>query len=301
MTQSRKTIVICGATGKQGGAVLEALAASDGDWKLIALSRDTGSDKARALSEQGVELRTADLQDAASLIKAFEGAYGVYGVTTPLTPGGKIDTGMEFEQGKNIVDACLANNIRHLVLSTVLYVQEGVERSLQYISKKIELEKLIERRNLPCTVLRPGSFMDEIGGEYLPVKKGVLTGQADGDALLPYIAARDIGKAAARAFSEPESYYGKKFNLVGDFISGDALAEVLSRVTGIAHRHKAPPMLLMYLFAREWIPLRRHFEKWGRPPHPEALLSALRETRELVPDALTFERYLRSVSWSASN
>lgn len=59
--------------------------------------------------------------------------------------------------------------------------------------------------DLPFTFLRPASFMDEIGGEYLPVKRGVITGQADGDVKVPYVACRDIGAFARLAFEDPDT------------------------------------------------------------------------------------------------
>jgi hypothetical protein len=59
-------------------------------------------------------------------------------------------------------------------------------------------------------------------------------------------------------------------------------------------------MAAMWIFAREWIPLRRHFERWGRPPHPLAMLEGIEESKRLLPDILAFEAYLRSVGFGAA-
>ena len=292
MNADKKTIVICGATGKQGGAVLNSVLASQ-HWRLVALTRNPDGKQTQALKSRGVTVSRADFQNKESLVQAFAGAYGVYGVTTPLTPKGKIDTQMEWEQGRNIADACARNNIQHLVFSTVLYINEA-QKAVPYVNSKQEIERYVMENNIPYTFIRPASFMDEIGGEFLPVKNGVLTGQADGDAKIPYVACRDIGELVALAFADPQKFLGKKINLVGDFISGDELAEVLSRVSGGKRfKHKAPPMLLMWLFAREWISLRKQFESWGRPPHPETMLQAISESRELLPHVLSFEQFLQ--------
>ena len=104
-----ETIVVCGATGKQGSAVLNSLLDSK-KFKIVALTRHPESKKALAIKKKGVEVQKADLQNKASLLKAFEHAYGVYGVTTPETAKGKIDPQMEKVQGFNIVDACLENS-----------------------------------------------------------------------------------------------------------------------------------------------------------------------------------------------
>ncbi|MEZ5042424.1 MAG: NmrA/HSCARG family protein [Saprospiraceae bacterium] len=292
-----KTIVVCGATGKQGGAVLEALVQS-GAWKVVAISRETTSDKAEEIKKKGVPVIQADLADRSSLVNAFKGAYAVYGVTMPLNPKGKLDTEYEWLQGQNIVEACVAKNIQHLVLSTVLYVEEGQEKTLTYVKRKVDIEGLVKEKNIPYTFLCPSSFMDDFGGEYLPVKKNVITGTAANDAKLPHIACRDIGKMAALAFADPDNFKGKKLNLIGDFISGNELAEIATKLSDTkTYKHKPVPLLLMYLFAREWIPLRKHFERWGREPYPEEILRAMKQTRELLPEALTFEQYLKWKGW----
>ncbi len=296
MEQEKKTIVVCGATGKQGGAVLNALMKNE-KWNIIAISRDIDSQKASEIKNKNIKLVKADLMDKQSLMEAFKNAYGVYAMTMPVTPKGKIDTELDYVQGQNIVEACLANNIKHLVLSTVLYVEEGQENTLSYIKRKIDVENLIKQKEIPYTFLCPGSFMDDFGGEFMPVKKNKITGMTDNDVKIPQIASRDIGRIAEKAFNNPELYLGKKINLVGDFISGDELAEVVSKLTGKKFISKAPPMFLMWIFAREWIPLRKHFEKWGRSPYPQALIDAQIETKSILPDALSFEEYLKWKEW----
>ncbi len=292
-----KTIVVCGATGKQGGAVLDALLKT-GKWNLVAFSRDINGQKSEALRKKGVKVLQADFADKQSLIEVFKGAYGVYGVTMPLTPKGKIDTEFEWEQGKNIVEACRINQVQHLVLSTVLYVEEGQENTLTYIKRKIDIENLVKDKNIPYTFLCPGSFMDDFGGEYMPVKNNVITGMTANDAKIPHIASVDIGKFAALAFEKPDKFIGKKLNLIGDFISGNELAAIATRLSkDKTYKHKPIPLIIMYLFARVWVPLRQHFEKWGQAPYPKEMLNAVKQTRDLLPETLSFEQYLKWKGW----
>ena len=65
-----KTIVIFGATGVQGGGVVKELL-KDKTWKIRGVTRNTSSSSAQALSSQGVEMVTADLEDLSSLTNAF--------------------------------------------------------------------------------------------------------------------------------------------------------------------------------------------------------------------------------------
>ncbi len=286
-----KTIIVCGATGKQGSKVLDSLIKSK-KWHIIALSRNPEGSKAVAIKNRGIDIRKADLQDKASLVSAFENAHGVYGVTTPETAKGKMNTQMEKEQGFNLIDACVKNGVQHLVLSTVLYISDE-QLSIPYVQSKQDIEAYAIEKKIPYTFLRPSSFIDEIGGPYLPIKKSTVTGMADGDAKVPYVACQDIGIFASMAFANPEKYLGRKINLIGDFLSGDELARLLSKVTdGRVHKHKAPPKWLMKIFAREWLPLREFFERCGRPPYPEGMTKALITCKKEHHEMLSFEKYL---------
>jgi nucleoside-diphosphate-sugar epimerase len=66
-----KTIAVIGATGAQGGGVVTVLLKS-GDWKVRAITCNTGSDKAKALASSGAEVVAANADDLDSLVKAFE-------------------------------------------------------------------------------------------------------------------------------------------------------------------------------------------------------------------------------------
>ncbi|KAJ2794900.1 hypothetical protein H4R20_006069 [Coemansia guatemalensis] len=118
-----KVVAIVGATGRQGGSVLRTLHASR-SYKLRALSRNPNSDTARSIALEcpGVEWMQADLNDKASLHRAFTGMDVVFGMTSFLDPelvarirAGDVDA--EFDQGKNIVDAAIAEGVKLLVYS----------------------------------------------------------------------------------------------------------------------------------------------------------------------------------------
>ena len=79
---SKKIVVVVGATGAQGGGLARAILADAGsDFAVRALTRQTQSDKAQALAAAGAEVVSADLDDEASLQRAFQGAHGAYLVT----------------------------------------------------------------------------------------------------------------------------------------------------------------------------------------------------------------------------
>ena len=78
----KKIIAVIGATGAQGGGLVRAILDDpDGGFAVRAITRNLSSDKAKALAEAGAEVVAAELDDAASLEKAFSGAYGAFCVT----------------------------------------------------------------------------------------------------------------------------------------------------------------------------------------------------------------------------
>jgi NAD(P)-dependent dehydrogenase (short-subunit alcohol dehydrogenase family) len=66
-----KVIAVTGATGSQGGGVVNVMKKTPG-WKVRALTRNLESDAAKKLSADGVEVIRADFNNESSLIKAFE-------------------------------------------------------------------------------------------------------------------------------------------------------------------------------------------------------------------------------------
>jgi uncharacterized protein YbjT (DUF2867 family) len=110
---AQQTILVAGATGRQGGAVVRHL--RDGGFAVRALTRDPESDKARALREGGAEVARGDLNDAATLGPALEGVYGVFSMATPFEQG--MDA--EVRQGTTLGDAAQAAGVKHYVYSSV--------------------------------------------------------------------------------------------------------------------------------------------------------------------------------------
>src|SRR5919201_662842 len=110
MTSSgRKTVVVTGATGLQGGAVTRHLL-KDG-WHVRALTRNAASKQARSLAASGAEVVQGDMGEAVSLRPVFAGAYGVYSVQNPFISGPEA----EVRQGKTVADIAKESDVQHLV------------------------------------------------------------------------------------------------------------------------------------------------------------------------------------------
>lgn len=56
-----KLIAVTGATGAQGGSIIDALLKEPSKWKVRAITRNTSSEAAKKLAAKGVEVVKADL------------------------------------------------------------------------------------------------------------------------------------------------------------------------------------------------------------------------------------------------
>lgn len=120
---AEKIIAVTGATGIQGGGVVNIMKKTPG-WKVRAITRNPDGDAAKKLAADGVEVVQASFDDEASLAKAFEGVAAVYAVTNwweHLFTGKSQDEAgvLEEEQGMKIARAAAATpSLEHYIWST---------------------------------------------------------------------------------------------------------------------------------------------------------------------------------------
>ncbi|HAM36049.1 MAG TPA: hypothetical protein DEB40_05285 [Elusimicrobia bacterium] len=217
---AQRTILVTGATGKQGGAV--ALALLRRGQKVRALTRKT--EKALALVGAGAQVVRGDFSHRASVEAAIQGADGVFAMSTPF------EGGMETEvaQGCMLADVAKAAGIRQFVYTSV----GGATRStgIPHFETKYRIEQHIKKLGLPYTILRPVWFMENFGTWLLPaIRRGALTAPMKPQTKLHMIALRDIGDYAAAAFSQPEKFLGAEIELAGDILTFPQAAEMLSK------------------------------------------------------------------------
>ena len=223
---SRRIIVVTGATGRQGSAVARALL-QDG-WHVRALTRNPNSKKAQALAAEGAEVVQGNMEDPKSLQNAFRGAYGVFSVQNPMISG--IES--EVRQGKLVADAAKEANVRHLV-----YASTGIGEPTGIGSwdSKLQVEAHMKAQDIPLTILRPTAFMELMTdkGYYPAVSTWNLMPRFMG-AKRPvgWMSVSDVGAIAARAFASPERYVGRDIRLASDVKSIEDCREIYRDVIG---------------------------------------------------------------------
>jgi uncharacterized protein YbjT (DUF2867 family) len=280
MVHADATVLVTGATGRQGGAVIRHLLPKG--WKLRALTRNPRSYAAQELARQGVEVLQGDLEDPASLERPARGVYGIYSVQDFWTCGAR----REVQQGKNLADLARKAGVQHFVYSSV----GGAERNtgIPHWESKWQIENYIRKLALPATILRPASFMETY--HILEVEVGILKGKlmdpVRADKPYQTIATDDIGAFAALAFERPKDFIGLELEIAGSELTNIEAAKVFSRVMGKPVKFKRLPMpLVRVLLGKEFYQMFHWFNQAGykadiaglRRQYPEIHLHTLEE------------------------
>src|SRR5262249_18979977 len=199
-------------TGAQGSGLCDAILNDPaGGFACRAITRDPSKGKAQSLATRGAEVVKADLDDVESLKKAFAGAYGAYCVTNFWE---HFSAEKEKAQAKNLAEACAADDVRHVIWSTLedtraLMGTEDTRMPMLQTHYRVphfdaKAEADAHFADLPATYLITSFYWDNLYAFGLAPKKGD-DGKYSwtfpmGTSCLAGIAAEDIGKIAYGIF-----------------------------------------------------------------------------------------------------
>ncbi|GLB44978.1 putative nmrA-like family protein [Lyophyllum shimeji] len=245
---STKLILITGATGKQGRALISALRPTADDtqansFHILALTRTADSPAATELSqEKHVDVVEGNLDDGQSVRKVFDDAKkrkegGVWGVFCVLAfPGLGVNADGEEKQGKMLADLALEFGVSSFVFSSAERGGESYDDRLTLDRlAKVRIERHIRAlgsKGLRWTILRPGWFMENFEGTIGSITVGVLKAGLKPTTTVQLIAVDDIGHVAAGVFRAPESYASKVLVVVGDMCTTKQMEEAYRTATG---------------------------------------------------------------------
>jgi uncharacterized protein YbjT (DUF2867 family) len=283
-----RPIAVAGATGEQGGAVARNLLARG--LPVRALVRNPDSDRARALASAGAELRAADFEDDTSLRDASAGTSAVFAMASPTPEGG---VAAEAEHGKAIVRAVADVGVGHVVYSSVGGVDRGT--GIPHFESKHEIEQALLELGVPATFIRPTFFMENFTRFMVPTEEDgvlVLRMPMPGDVPLQMIAVTDVAAGSVTALLDPSLVPDGAIELAGDELTVEHAASALGQRQGLPARYEALPTDMLDDDNKAM------FEWFATPPAYQADLAA---TRRLIPDALTFVRWLETVDLSPAH
>jgi len=253
---AKKTIAVLGATGAQGGGLARAILNDPNtEFAVRALTRDVDSELARELARRGAEVVAADVDDPATLRKAFTGAYGAFCVTffwAHFSPE------KELAEAKAMAEAAKEAGLKHLIWSTLEDTRRWVpltddrmptlqgKYKVPHFDAKGEADHFFTDAGVPTTFLLTSFYWDNFiffgsGPQRGPDGKLAITFPL-GDKKLPGIAAEDIGKCAYGVFKRGSEFIGKTIGIAGEHLTGQQMATELSRALGkdVAYNSVSP-------------------------------------------------------------
>ncbi|KAJ4258239.1 hypothetical protein NW762_008388 [Fusarium torreyae] len=244
-----RAILITGATGKQGSAVINALIAKQSsDFLLLAVTRNKESAGAKRLAAKSsnIKLIEGDLDSIPALFKAAKQAagaiplWGVYSVQLSMGKGVTLEG--EVRQGKGLIDESIKAGVKHFVYSSV--DRGGDEKSwshatvVPHFKTKYEIEHHLRestangKSSMGWTILRPTAFMENLEPGFATKVFLTMIRDALKDKPLQWTATEDIGFFAAEAFTDPEAWGKKAISLAGDELTFTQLSEAFEHATG---------------------------------------------------------------------
>ena len=242
----KKVIAVVGATGAQGGGLVRAILNDpNGGFSARALTRDPGSEQSRALAALGAEVVQVDIDDEASIAKAFAGAYGAFCVTffwAHFSPE------VELTQAGNMARAAKSAGVQHVIWSTFEDTRKLVPLSddrmptlmgkykVPHFDSKGEADHLFTDAGVPTTFLQTSFYWDNLIYFGMGPQRGedgkLAIALPMGDKKLPGIAAADIGKCAYGIFERGGEYIGKTVGIAGEHLTGAQMAAGLTAAFG---------------------------------------------------------------------
>ncbi|HNN97173.1 MAG TPA: NmrA/HSCARG family protein [Pseudomonadota bacterium] len=220
------SVLVTGATGKQGGAVADALLRSG--QQIRVLTRRPDSPAAVALQARGASLAVGSFDDQDSLRAALAGQDAVFAVSTFLEGG----TDTEVRQGRALIAAAKAAGIAHFVFTSVAAANQST--GIPHFDSKAALERELVESGLPHTIIAPAYFFENL---LIPqvldgVRGGVYAAPLPADRPLAQISVSDIGAFGALVLARREAFLGRRIDIASQYLSGNDTVATLSRVLG---------------------------------------------------------------------
>ena len=303
----KKIIAVLGATGNQGGGLARAILADKGGaFGVRAITRDPASEKARALAALGAEVVQADLDDAGSILRAFQGAYGAFCVTFFWA---HMQPERELAQARTMAQAAKQSKVTHVIWSTLEDTRKlvplsdnrmptlGGKYKVPHFDAKGEADGIFTELVVPATFLITSFYWDNLimfGMGPKPEPDGTLAITFPmGNARLAGIAAEDIGRCAYGIFRRGKEMIGRTVGIAGGHLTCAEMAAALTKALGKSvHYHEITPAAYRGLGFPGAEDLGNMFQVYRDFEKEICGVRDINVSRSLNPELQTFEQWL---------
>ncbi|KAJ7158033.1 NAD(P)-binding protein [Mycena crocata] len=260
---SAPLVAVVGATGKQGGSVIKALAESDKEYRIRGFTRNATKPAAQALKNEGVEVLQLSIvvENVKEVVAAFVGANVTFLVTNFWD---HLDFQREVDEGKMMIDAAKAAGVERIVWSGLAPVKQlsgGKYTHVYHFDSKAAITEYGRQSGVP--------FVNVIAGFYASnfLEPWKITKQPDGtcamelavkpSAVLPVIDVEtDYGLFVRQVLELPVFPAGREVYTSSQDISLEDIAGQLSAATG-------KTVVLKVVSVEEW---QKSYEAAGFTP-----------------------------------
>ena len=209
-------ILVTGAAGKTGRAVLRALAGRREPVRAL-IHRPDQAPSLQALGVQ--ETVVGDLLDRAAIQRAVAGVRAIYHMAPNVSPD-------EIPMGQTVISAAQSAGVERLVFHSVLHPH--IE-AMPHHWQKARVEELLFASGLPFTILQPTAYMQNVTASWEQIlTQGRYSVPYSPETRLSLVDLEDVAEAAATVLTDP-GHTGATIELVGTpGMSPREMAELLS-------------------------------------------------------------------------
>ena len=305
-----KSLLITGATGHQGGAVVKALLESSdasSTFTILALTRNVHSASAVQLAARfpAVKLVEGNLDEPHAIFtKAATPIWGVFSIQNSMISGSSNE--IEERQGKELVDAAIRHDVKHFVYTSV--DRHGARSDMDptevpHFANKHRIEKYLREKaeaasgSMTWTILRPTSFMENFSTPFGPAFKSKVFAAVwryaiPDDVPLQLISVVDIGWFGAQAFLEWQSqaYRNAAISLAAEKLTFNEASKICKEKTGFGM--PATSSIVAWAVLKVMSDIRVMFDWCAR----ERMDADIAECRRLHPKMMTFGEWVEKES-----
>jgi len=218
-------ILITGSTGHLGSATIDFLLNKIPANSIAALARN--NEKAKALSEKGIDVRIGNYDDYDSLLKAFKGIDKLLLISASELTNRSV-------QHINAINAANETGVKQIIYTSFIRQKDDPTSALWFIAKDhVETEKHLELTGIPYTLFKNGFYLDMIpdfiGPNVLETQTIFLPA---GDGKVNFALRNEIAEALANVLTS-EGHENKSYNIGGETtVSFREIADYLTEISG---------------------------------------------------------------------
>jgi len=229
---NKPIFLVTGGTGAQGGSIVKSLL-KNGKYHIRVLTRNSESENAKKLKEQGVEVVKGNISNHEDLKNAFKGVEVVFALTNYWDP---TCAGKEEEFGKGLVDAAIVAGVKHFIWSTLPYTEKLTNGRIivPHCDGKARVDEYILSKGLPATFIIPGFYFQNFQSFFHPKKEEdgtYVVSFPDISAVIGYDV-EDTGEAIVNIAQHRNEWLGKYVRLIHERITPQEYVDQVSAFTG---------------------------------------------------------------------